>query len=165
MSYLGLETVKPTKPMKRGDLYSFPITTIDQIVTDEKTNERLPEYLDKNFGMDLLWTNASPTSVFNSQTINVDLSEGNLFLMLFRENTTNQSMMYILFGEGAGFYVRFGSPAALPYRYNIMQRYTTITKSTMFISNCEQVNDTDPLNTSVNNFIIPYKIYRLRFGG
>ena len=34
MSYLGLETVKPTKPMKRGDLYSFPVTTVDQIITD-----------------------------------------------------------------------------------------------------------------------------------
>ena len=74
MSYLGLETVKPIKPMKRGDLYSFPITTIDQIVTDEKTNERLPEYLDKNFGMDLLWQNASPTSPMYAQTLNIDIA-------------------------------------------------------------------------------------------
>lgn len=81
MSYLGLETVKPIKPMKRGDLYSFPITTIDQIVTDEKTNERLPEYLDKNFGMDLLWTNASPTSPFNAQTISLNLTNYKVVLI------------------------------------------------------------------------------------
>lgn len=92
MSYLGLETVKPIKPMKRGDLYLFPITTIDQIVTDEETNERLSEYLDKNFGMDLLWQNASPTSVFAEQSIALDLSQYDKIQIDFKQLYTNTSI-------------------------------------------------------------------------
>lgn len=91
MSYLGLETVKPTKPMKRGDLYSFPITTIDQIITDEATDERLPEYLDNLIGMDLLWTNASPTSSFASQIISMSLDYDEEIFIDFKlmKETTN----------------------------------------------------------------------------
>ena len=35
--YLGMETVKPSKPIKRGDLYVFAKTTADQVIVDEST--------------------------------------------------------------------------------------------------------------------------------
>ena len=47
MAYNGLETAKPTKPIQRGDLFIFPKTTADQIITDEDTDERLPDTLGK----------------------------------------------------------------------------------------------------------------------
>ena len=40
-NYLGMETVKPSKPIKRGDLYVFPKTTASQVIVDENTDERL----------------------------------------------------------------------------------------------------------------------------
>lgn len=43
MSYLGLETIKPTKPIKRGDLFVFPKTTADQVLMDEDTEKTLSE--------------------------------------------------------------------------------------------------------------------------
>lgn len=45
MSYLNLDTVKPSKPIKRGDVYVFPVTTVDQIIVDENTDARLPSII------------------------------------------------------------------------------------------------------------------------
>lgn len=39
--YLGMEVAKPNKPIARGDLYIFPITSADQVVIDENTDKRL----------------------------------------------------------------------------------------------------------------------------
>lgn len=41
MSYLGLDVVKPAKPVKRKDTYVFPVTSADQVIVDEDSNERL----------------------------------------------------------------------------------------------------------------------------
>lgn len=41
MSYLGLDVAKPVKPVKRKDVYVFPVTAADQIIVDEENNERL----------------------------------------------------------------------------------------------------------------------------
>ena len=41
MSYFGLDVAKPVKPVKRKDVYVFPVTAADQIVVDEENNERL----------------------------------------------------------------------------------------------------------------------------
>lgn len=45
MSYLGLHTVKPAKPIKRKDTYIFPKTVASQIITDEEKDTRLPATL------------------------------------------------------------------------------------------------------------------------
>ena len=45
-NYLGMETVKPSKPIKRGDLYVFPKTTASQVIVNEDTDDRL----DKTIG-------------------------------------------------------------------------------------------------------------------
>ena len=41
MSYLGLDVAKPAKPVKRKDVYVFPVTSCDQIIVNEENNERL----------------------------------------------------------------------------------------------------------------------------
>lgn len=41
MSYLGLDVAKPVKPVKRKDVYVFPVTAASQIIVDEENNERL----------------------------------------------------------------------------------------------------------------------------
>ncbi len=83
MSYLGLEVAKPAKPAKKKDTYVFLKTSADQIITNEETDERLPEYLKNNIGTDLLWANASPTSNFAAQSISVDLTNYKKFAIVF----------------------------------------------------------------------------------
>ena len=154
MSYLGLVTVKPTKPMKRGDLYSFPVTTVDQIITDEDTNERLPEYLDNLTGIDLLWTNASPTSRFNEQTISLDLSGYSAVEVEMREGTNADVRMV--------FKVNKGTTVRGLLMYNVRQtRNITVTDTGVKFAggNAGQYNAS---MSSSNDALIPVRIWGVK---
>lgn len=159
MSYLGLETVKPTKPMKRGDLYSFPVTTVDQIITDEDTNERLPEYLDNLTGMDLLWTNASPTSQFAAQTISLDLIKYRYVLIRYRVNNGGANAIKTEFGIISN----DGEKVALTAIWASMaHREATITTSGITFSVCKKITNYNSNDTTDNGFIIPVEIYGIK---
>ena len=41
MSYMNLDIAKPKNPIKRKDVYVFPVTSADQIIVDEDANKRL----------------------------------------------------------------------------------------------------------------------------
>ena len=157
MSYLGLETVKPTKPMKRGDLYSFPVTTVDQIITDEDTNERLPEYLDNLTGMDLLWTNASPTSSFAAQTINLSLNNYRFIAIDYVYSTTSQEkrpLDVIINTENSGYIQMYQSK----FEFLIRRKYTILSNGIAFSSGEQAASST----TTKNDYAIPVHIYGIK---
>lgn len=160
MSYLGLETVKPTKPMKRGDLYSFPITTIDQIVTDEETNERLPEYLANNFGMDLLWQNASPKSSFNAQSITISGLENAENVGIVTDWNSNASSYQV--SEIQTFKIDRSNPAKV-YMLNMVNapeysiRTFTINGNVITFSTGKHSN-----GSSNAAFLVPQQIYDVK---
>lgn len=159
MSYLGLETVKPIKPMKRGDLYSFPITTIDQIVTDEETNERLSEYLDKNFGMDLLWENASPTSAFAKQTLTLSgVSEGDLIRV-----ETNQGIWEFVMVEDKTITMDYITIWSTTSGVSTTIRHISITSAnTIEIGDCYNANKTVTSANQGNTYLIPLRISKVK---
>ena len=104
--------------------------------------------------MDLLWTNASPTSEFASQTIELDLSEYKLFLFIIYTDTDNNliSMDILL----KGFNIRSTISHYSTKDPIIYARSINITDNNITIGDAS-------VNTGINNIgYIPYQIYGVK---
>ncbi len=82
----------PLKPqtamldIKSGEHF-YPMTVPSQVLMEDGT--RLDAYLKNMNGMDLLWTNASPTSAFAAQTVSLDLSSYKGVIIKYRVSISN----------------------------------------------------------------------------
>ena len=112
--------------------------------------------------MTLLWTNASPTSDFAAQTVQIDYSDYDLILMVIKSNTT--SVAYFT-----------NISEAVSGRKGFINKFSTTTISgttvatgieRQFEYTASGIDYTRAFNytgnTTVNNEMIPYKIYGIK---
>ena len=114
----------------------------------------LKQLTNSALNMDLLWTNASPTSEFASQTIELDLSEYKLFLFIIYIDTGN-SLIYmdILL---KGFNIRSTISHYSTKDPIIYARSINITDNNITIGDAS-------VNAGINNIgYIPYQIYGVK---
>lgn len=108
--------------------------------------------------MDLLWTNASPTSAFAGQTVSIDLSDYKLvYINCSLANTTTDgsttalikmndygNLFHGFVGTGSGYYVA------------CRRAYVTATGVTFTVGRACTTNTTN------NSICIPYQIYGIK---
>jgi len=119
------------------------------------------QYVDNKTGMELLWTNASPTSAFAAQTISVDLSKGELFLMKIKYNTVTNWVIYLLFMSNENGSIFKVNPAVSPYKYDILLRDFEVSGNKITFTDCQHANAQEDPNTA-NSFLIPWRVYRIK---
>lgn len=100
--------------------------------------------------MDLLWTNASPTSAFAPQTISLDLSNYKWVCIVFLINRDNNSCKITLSEIGLRQYITSA------YANKIIQRTYHVNLMGFIFENNEYDNGID------NDYHVPYKIYGAR---
>ena len=120
-------------------------------------NELLPDGLQ----MDLLWTNASPTSNFAGQTITVNLSDykGYYIKLKTYASDSNRFVTALVYPKSNIYspMVLFSSPVKLAKR-----NVTYVTDSSLQISDNE-LYTTGSTSTSVDNAaLIPYQVYGVK---
>ena len=116
--------------------------------------------------MELLWENASPTSAFGPQTINLNLSEYSKIKIEFNSDITSDAkdiqtiINPVVVGKG-GVAIRFGGVQD-KYLGNVHFRYyQTISSSITFYDSYYQ-SWTGTATTLNNGFIVPYRIYGIK---
>ena len=129
-----------------GDLSHYNAQTITSGVD--------PLYL--HLEMDLLWENASHTSTFAAQTIQLDLSGYSLILVFFKRSTTDNSYGSNINKIGIGSLCTCGA-SSTNLTSTLSRKYTSsssgITFTTGFNSNGGNAND---------DYMIPYQIYGIK---
>lgn len=106
-------------------------------------------------GMELLWTNPSPTSSFASQTVSVDLSDYAGVLIVCKQHKSVESYFNFLsltVAESIRFLCGSGK---------LSFRNATVSSAGVVFTDGSYVNTygTDAVN---NDYVIPYKIYGIR---
>lgn len=105
--------------------------------------------------MDLLWTNASPTSTFASQSQSIDLSKYKFVYIIFRQFTSNSN--YI------GFLVKVDGSTNLISVGDDAFAYRLITVNTSGVTYTDASYCTEYASKVTNNsFAIPYQIYGVK---
>lgn len=111
-----------------------------------------------SFSIDLLWTNASPTSSFTAQSLNVDTTGYEYFLVIFRAYAANDaeaSLKYSIVVEDKNdTYACIMSPVSTT---TVHRRTVTITDSTIAFSDGKYPN-----SQTDNNFLIPFEVYGMK---
>lgn len=120
-----------------------------QLMSEDGTDNLFP-----TTKMDLLWTNASPTSSFSAQTVSLDLSDYNVFLLRCRTATTQTNCFISVCVKGNN--VLNGSYPFITQADNV-SRIVDIDNSG-FVFGAGRAGT----NTSVNGDIIPYQIYGIK---
>ena len=107
--------------------------------------------------MDLLWTNANPTSDFEEQTINLDLSKYTFILILFNEN----SILYSF--DIAKYPAKYIHTNILNVNISDNTYYATMREYTVSINSILFNNAYMKSNTgtffNANNYVKPHNIY------
>ena len=108
-------------------------------------NELLPDGLQ----MDLLWTNASPTSSFGQQTLNLDFTKYDFVLVQFKASATASGLFHAFIQKGT--FIVNSSFDSLVYRY-----LTLSDTSIVFENAISQGTGT------TNHLCIPYKVFGVK---
>lgn len=116
--------------------------------------------LGKALTVNLLWTNASPTSVFNPQTISLDLSNYKIILISFYDAITLRMIRtYISLKKEADSVFTMFTPVAL------IERHITVDNTGITLGDALAYrmynNEVEGLDRS-NNFLIPHQVYGVR---
>lgn len=114
--------------------------------------------LKKAVSMDLLWTNASPSSSFESQTISVNYSAYKLIMIVFWRDIVSNNLCYVLSPATPQ------NPTATMYAWNIS---TILFRGIILGDNSIKFNSGVRMTTvgsdvTDNDKMIPYKIYGVR---
>ena len=103
--------------------------------------------------MDLLWTNPSPTSSFDTQTVSINLSNYNLIFISFRISTGETNVLNMFFEKGTTTVMNM----ALDYIYH---RYITASSDSGITFGVGQRRNSYAASpTTQNTILIPYQIY------
>jgi hypothetical protein len=104
---------------------------------------------------DLLWENSSPTSNFEAQTIELDLSSYDMAYVVLHNYSSqnnvaylNKNMCQVIFGCASNSTTSGG--------YNLRVRYATTTDTGITFSNAQQATVVD------NGAVKPYEIYGVK---
>lgn len=125
------------------------------ITSTDKSNWELAN---KPSGMDLLWTNASPSSAFAAQTINLNLSVYKFVEIVCIENNLAQKDNYVVTKGVVGKKV---CCCLLRSYWNNVRNATINTNGINFEAGAwERAND--GTTTFDNTYMIPYQIYGIR---
>lgn len=111
----------------------------------------------------LLWTNASPTSAFEGQTISLDLSGYDAVEIEFRKNTSVNLLYYEKCKIGWNADVQSMWNIDISSNATVVYRSFTVSESGITFAN--SVYKSSPFGTTVgnnNNYMIPYKIYGIK---
>lgn len=102
----------------------------------------------------LLWTNASPTSTFASQSISSNFSDYNMYLVIARHSTSIAGAVVAINKVGAS--SRLTSVGAESSAYSETIRTVTSTSSALTFNNANRNGST------ANDFLIPIYIYGIK---
>lgn len=156
-----MEVYKSTQPLKDEitGKYFYPLTVASQV--DMGNGTKLDKFLENELSMDLLWTNANPTSAMTPQTINLDLSKYRA-VKVFYNISMYVSNTDAIFDSGE---IQVGTKTRIVATHGLLS-YRSITVSTNSIDFGEgrYWASYDAGSSSVsNNMCIPYKIYGVKF--
>lgn len=151
--------------IKQDNVINNFITTDEGYVADARALKTLND----KFNMDLLWQNASYTSSFDSQSITVDVSNYNLFVIRYRLSNTDA---YDYFGTdicvkgyrgwmstamGSG-----GQTGA--YTFSLWRQVLVSSGGTITFFKCYKNNKTTNAPEEDNTWLIPYQIFGIKGG-
>lgn len=105
----------------------------------------------------LLWTNPSPTSAFNAQTIPLDLSNYDAIEIIIRADTANTYTIAPIITEVGKGGIAFNSTA-----YNSVRQFTTTTSGITF-TGATYHSAYGNWSTTSTNALIPVKIYGIKY--
>ena len=104
--------------------------------------------------MELLWTNASHTSIFGSQRIDIDLRRYKLILIDLYYSTTSNAKVSAVSFNNSSCYISYNNPFILYRSVNISDTFVNFSpayRSATYGS--ENIN---------NNYLIPYQIFGVK---
>ena len=156
-----MEVYKATEPLKDDTTgkYFYPITVASQV--DMGNGTKLDKFLENANGMELLWRNASPNSEFPPQTISVDLSKGELFLMKAKRWADLNQYLTVVFMKNETNYIYLAYPTDSYYKYDIHYRSFAVATNSITVYDNTTINAQSAPTVS-NNALKPYEIYKLR---
>lgn len=138
------------KPMITDDLSA----TYDDF---EPYVKSLKQLTNSALNMDLLWTNASPTSGFANQTISLDFTNYKMLYFEFLRQNNNQDDLfsYILLSNKSYYCMQFNNV--------FMARQVTIGNNEIIFADCLNFVSYNGTNiASNNNFSIPHRIFGIK---
>lgn len=130
----------------------FPATLSSMIYNEDGTRVDMTKYLQ----MDLLWTNASPSSEFAAQMITLDLSNYDIvFIIGFMGNDIFCQLPL---------FVSVGSNSRFEYTNGVMRSRRVFTNNNyvQFEDSTTQSTFGSQVTTVVNTACIPYRIYGIK---
>lgn len=156
----GLISTKADKTYVDGELakkvnYTDALSYTDIINSSDLTNKvASAEALKEIAKLDLLWTNASPTSEFASQTISLDVSKYKYFLISVKNsiNSNTETYMNVVLKNVKNRIIGVDTLGI------VVRTDTYVTGSGIFFSNGYPINS-ESIN---NNYAIPYQIYGVK---
>lgn len=153
--------VKPQSPIynKSTDTYIYPLTTSDQVIMPN--GKRLDDNV-VGMQMELLWENASPTSEFAAQTLNLDLSEYALIAIQVYINSTTDNLYIPQF-----YFIKVDEECTInftyPYDYIYSRAISMYSPGELYFWPGTYHNSYGSNNyTIANNLLVPIKIYGIK---
>ena len=131
---------------------------LGNLIIDENLKKNILNSIDSFVKIDLLWTNASPTSSFAAQDISVNYSAYKLIMLVFKRDAASNYLCYTLSTA------RTQSPSATMFNWNlstiIFRGFNIVNNVITFYAGVRMT----AIGTSVddNNMLIPYKIYGIK---
>ena len=146
--------LKPQTAMKdnASGEYFYPMTVPSQVLMPD--GRRLDACLADMGGMELLWTNASPTSEFAPQTVSLNLSAYKFVVIIFKRSTTSSK------------YISYIAPIGYVHIANFIEgkpesrNYTTSTNGIAFAE--AYIWDSSTAMSLNNGTLLPYKIFGIK---
>lgn len=114
--------------------------------------------IDLDLKMDLLWTNASPTSEFQAQTISLNLSNYKIVFIVFSSYTVNINSRYSVFAS----YIDDGNYSASIPSSDLRRRNYTVSVNGISFSQGEAYENFGGTTYESNFFMIPTQIYGVK---
>lgn len=144
---------------KISEFASTTPTASDKILIEQNGAGKSCNIGDLGTNVDLLWTNASPSSAFTSQTILVDLTPYNLIEIYFRvEPSDEKTYDSLIINTPGSTHIVSG---ALYSNLKTAMRYYTIYTNRIQIGVGYVLNSYDKYAEN-NDALIPYKIFGVK---
>lgn len=141
------------KDSQGNNLYPVMTCNIDELASGTGIEKRK-----------LLWTNASPTSNFEAQTISLDLSGYDAVEIICRYSTTSDSHTRYICDVGSSSSIDWLYYTVVAGKYMGVKSRNEVSASTTGVTfgacTTKPGNSTD--STTTNGYIIPIKIYGIK---
>lgn len=142
----------------REGLRKESVDYLGNLIIDEKLKEKIYNSIDSFIKLDLLWTNASPTSAFAAQAININLENYHVVIIEVIEdgNTAPDTSLFFFILKTANKIVLTDTTDNARWRVINSISDNSISFNVAITSTASSGVVTN------NNILIPYKIYGVK---